>query len=68
MSKSTRFKRQAMVLALCVLQCAVHGFDDLGWRIYMEDAHIATNLSDCKNYIFGIFDGHGGIYHIKIGG
>ena len=33
----------------------------LGWRLYMEDAHIATNLSDFKSYLFGIFDGHGGI-------
>ncbi len=31
-----------------------------GWRIYMEDAHISTSLSDKKNYIFGVFDGHGG--------
>ncbi len=29
----------------------------------MEDAHIATNLSDIKNQIFGIFDGHGGNFH-----
>lgn len=28
----------------------------------MEDAHIATSLSDIKNQIFGIFDGHGGIF------
>lgn len=26
----------------------------------MEDAHISTSLSDKKNYIFGVFDGHGG--------
>jgi serine/threonine protein phosphatase PrpC len=33
-----------------------------GWRLYMEDAHIATGLSDIKNQIFGIFDGHGGSF------
>ena len=33
----------------------------LGWRIYMEDAHIATSpLSDKKNSLFAVFDGHGG--------
>ncbi len=26
----------------------------------MEDAHIATSLSDFRNYLFAIFDGHGG--------
>lgn len=32
-----------------------------GWRIYMEDAHISVSpLSDKKNSIFGVFDGHGG--------
>jgi len=33
-----------------------------GWRLYMEDAHINAALSDKKSYIFGIFDGHGGIF------
>jgi serine/threonine protein phosphatase PrpC len=34
---------------------------DSGWRIYMEDAHINNSpLSDKKNSIFGVFDGHGG--------
>jgi serine/threonine protein phosphatase PrpC len=27
----------------------------------MEDAHIATNLSDIKSQLFAILDGHGGI-------
>ena len=33
----------------------------LGWRISMEDSHIADlkELGDNK-YIFGVFDGHGG--------
>lgn len=26
----------------------------------MEDAHIATPLTDIKTYLFGILDGHGG--------
>jgi hypothetical protein len=33
---------------------------NIGWRQYMEDAHIATLLSDKKNHLFAIFDGHGG--------
>jgi serine/threonine protein phosphatase PrpC len=34
---------------------------DAGWRIYMEDAHISLpKLSDKKNALFGVFDGHGG--------
>ena len=28
----------------------------------MEDAHIATMLSDRKSHLFGVFDGHGGKY------
>ncbi len=29
----------------------------------MEDAHIAkTDMKDSKNTIFGVFDGHGGIF------
>lgn len=27
----------------------------------MEDAHIATNLTDIKYQLFAILDGHGGI-------
>lgn len=39
----------------------------LGWRIYMEDAHIALSpLSDKKNSLFAVFDGHGGIKLIII--
>jgi serine/threonine protein phosphatase PrpC len=33
----------------------------------MEDSHIATNLSDLKNQIFGIFDGHGGTFQKDLG-
>lgn len=34
----------------------------LGWRIYMEDAHIdAPDIgTDKKNSLFAVFDGHGG--------
>lgn len=33
----------------------------LGWRIYMEDAHINVSpLNNSKNSLFGVFDGHGG--------
>lgn len=33
----------------------------LGWRLYMEDAHISDgNFSDKKIGLFGVFDGHGG--------
>lgn len=32
-----------------------------GWRIYMEDAHIALSpMTDKKNSLFAVFDGHGG--------
>jgi len=35
----------------------------LGWRIYMEDAHIALSpITDKKNSLFAVFDGHGGKY------
>jgi serine/threonine protein phosphatase PrpC len=34
----------------------------LGWRRYMEDAHLAVSLlSDGKLSLFAVFDGHGGI-------
>jgi serine/threonine protein phosphatase PrpC len=33
----------------------------------MEDAHIATLLSDKKTHLFGIFDGHGGTHTFNIG-
>jgi hypothetical protein len=34
---------------------------DSGWRIYMEDAHISQSpLTDKKNSLFAVFDGHGG--------
>jgi len=34
-----------------------------GWRINMEDAHIAITKfgEDSKAALFGVFDGHGGI-------
>jgi len=36
---------------------------NLGWRIYMEDAHISKSPMTNKNHsIFGVFDGHGGIF------
>jgi serine/threonine protein phosphatase PrpC len=28
----------------------------------MEDKHVASALNDQKSYLFGIFDGHGGIF------
>ena len=35
----------------------------LGWRIYMEDAHIhVAPFSDKKYSLFGVFDGHGGSF------
>lgn len=36
-----------------------------GWRIYMEDAHIAISpLTDKKNSLFAVFDGHGGNFSL----
>jgi len=33
----------------------------IGWRIYMEDAHISLSpFSDKKLGLFAVFDGHGG--------
>ena len=31
-----------------------------GWRINMEDSHIANLDFTPESYIFGVFDGHGG--------
>ena len=31
-----------------------------GWRMNMEDAHIAQLDIDNDTHIFGVFDGHGG--------
>lgn len=34
-----------------------------GWRVEMEDAHIATEISlpqNKKGMLFAVFDGHGG--------
>jgi len=38
-----------------------------GWRLNMEDSHIAdlTSLGKGK-YIFGVFDGHGGLNICKL--
>jgi len=34
---------------------------NVGWRIYMEDAHISlAPFSDKKLGLFAVFDGHGG--------
>lgn len=40
--------------------CVVIKYFIKGWRYFMEDAHIATSLTYIQNYLFGIFDGHGG--------
>jgi serine/threonine protein phosphatase PrpC len=32
-----------------------------GWRINMEDSHIANLFFQEKTSIFGVFDGHGGV-------
>jgi serine/threonine protein phosphatase PrpC len=41
----------------------------LGWREYMEDASININNFPIKNhYLFGVFDGHGGICFDYAGG
>jgi len=32
----------------------------LGWRINMEDAHIAADNLPNNISLFGVFDGHGG--------
>jgi serine/threonine protein phosphatase PrpC len=47
-----------MYLLICVVPYPLI----IGWRIYMEDAHIAISpLTDKKNSLFAVFDGHGGI-------
>jgi serine/threonine protein phosphatase PrpC len=33
----------------------------------MEDASIAAALSDKKSFLFGVFDGHGGIFFAILG-
>jgi serine/threonine protein phosphatase PrpC len=41
--------------------CGIN-FTYLGWRNYMEDAHISVSpLSDQRSSLFAVFDGHGGI-------
>jgi len=37
----------------------------LGWRVSMEDSHIADLELGNKRAIFGVFDGHGGFHHIS---
>lgn len=46
-----------MPIRICVVKKKWY----IGWRLYMEDAHIATNLTDIKYQLFAILDGHGGI-------
>lgn len=37
----------------------------IGWRIYMEDAHISQiPFTEKKLGLFGVFDGHGGIQNL----
>ena len=48
------------------LICVVHASCYLGWRLYMEDAHIAqVPFSDKKLGLFAVFDGHGGLLSYK---
>lgn len=35
-------------------------FEYLGWRINMEDSHIARDDLPQNTAVFGVFDGHGG--------
>lgn len=49
-----------MAFYLQHLRCEVSYYFNRGWRKFMEDAHIATPLSDIKTYLFGLLDGHGG--------
>ena len=53
-----------MLPAACKVNfpCPNHNLS-LGWRVSMEDSHIA-NLKIGKGiYLFGVFDGHGGIFY-----
>ena len=34
-----------------------------GWRKRMEDSHI-SDINIGKQYVFGVFDGHGGINYL----
>jgi len=34
--------------------------NSLGWRVNMEDAHVAKFNVAPDTHIFGVFDGHGG--------
>lgn len=41
--------------------CVVSIKVNIGWRMYMEDAHIAiAPFTEKKLALFGVFDGHGG--------
>ena len=35
-------------------------YHEVGWRIYMEDAHISLAPFGKTLGLFGVFDGHGG--------
>lgn len=46
----------------------VHLLSMIGWRNYMEDAHMAiAPFSDKKFALFGVFDGHGGTVPYNVG-
>ena len=41
---------------------------DSGWRLYMEDAHLAiAPFTNKKLGLFAVFDGHGGTYSFDLG-
>ena len=55
-----------MPVVACKVFCNYKSSLNLGWRVSMEDAHIANiNLGE-DIYIFGVFDGHGGTRRILI--
>ncbi len=54
-----------MVLLACKVPCHYRDktLQYLGWRVNMEDAHIAKFdiENNGKTHVFGVFDGHGGM-------
>lgn len=59
--RSTPPRGSAISISMRSLTCVVLLVASLGWRMYMEDAHIASvPFTDKRFGLFGVFDGHGG--------
>ena len=68
LTKHTQNKAGHGVLTYAVSHMCGTLMHYLGWRIYMEDAHISYSpVGNTKNSLFGVFDGHGGTFSMSLG-